>query len=70
MWMMFFTILAWIAFLGGTFVTVMRIWGAVSTTNLRRAAARARGFEITHPIKTSGMLMIVGGAFLLAKALQ
>lgn len=65
----FLVILAWIGFAGGLFVTAMRIWGAISTTELDRDLARARGFERTHPIKTSGTIMIVCGAFLLAHAL-
>jgi hypothetical protein len=70
MLMTFFTILAWIGFVGGTFVTIMRIWGAISTTDLQRLVARMDGKIITHPIKVSGTVMIVCGAFLLAKALS
>jgi uncharacterized membrane protein len=66
----FVTILAWLGFVGGLFVTGMRIWGAISTTELQRLAARMNGKIITHPIKVSGTVMIISGAFLLAKALS
>jgi hypothetical protein len=70
MLMTFFSILAWIGFVGGTFVTAMRIWGMVSTTELQRAVYAMQGKVITHPIKVSGTVMIICGAFLLAKALS
>lgn len=68
--MTFLTILAWVGFVGGTIVTGFRIWGMVSTTDFERALARAKGYTITHPIKTSGTIMIICGAFLLARALS
>jgi hypothetical protein len=66
----FLTILAWIGFIGGLLLTAGRIFAFFTTTDLERLVARMDGKVITHPIKTSGTIMIVCGAFLLAKALS
>lgn len=70
MLMTFLTIFAWFGFLGGLLVTGMRIWGAVTYSEIEKMLDAYCGVRRTHPIAVSGTIMIVSFAFLLARQLS
>lgn len=51
-------------------MVVMRIWGAISTTDPQRTVARMNGKIITHPMKGWFVLALISGIFLIAKAMS
>jgi hypothetical protein len=70
MLMTFLMVLAWIGLIGGGFVTAMRIWGALSYSEIEKLLDQYKGVSRTHPIAISGTIFIVSAAFLIARALN